>query len=158
MEMEVSRPWLPTFVLSFFTALFLALAFIAWFGGWKAQAQMSSDDEKLHAIIQSHAADDGLWLCDTPAATHNLDTDIAMTIQTGTILTTPIFGQMAHKWACKRADADNLKPIGYLSGWDAVKVAGGPHGKGTQTIVGWTPMSMYLAYMQRHVVRRPEAR
>jgi hypothetical protein len=152
--MEVSKPLL----LAFFTALLLALALIAWFGGCKAQAQMNSDDEKLQAIIQSHAADDGLWLCDTPATTHNLDTDIAMTVQTRITLTTSILEQISYKWACKRVDADNLKPIGYLSGWDAVRVAGGPHGKGMQTIVGWAPMSFYLAYMQRHVVRKPDAK
>jgi hypothetical protein len=154
MKMEVSRPWLPTF----FMALLLALALIAWFGGSKTHAQLSREDEMLQAIIQSHAADDGLWLCDAPAGTHNLDSDIAMTVQTGITLTTPILEQITHKWACKRVDADNLKPIGYLSGWDAVRVAGGPRGKGMQTIVGWTPMSMYLAYMQRHVVRKPDAK
>lgn len=80
-------------------SLLMALALIAWYSGCKAQAQLSSDDEKLQAIIQSHSADDGLWLCDIPATTHNLDTDIAMTVQTRITLTTPILKQIAYKWA-----------------------------------------------------------
>jgi hypothetical protein len=157
MEMEVPRPWLPTF----FMALLLALALIAWFSGCKGQAQLSSDDEKLQAISQAHIVDDGLWMCMAPLNAHNLDGSLETTLQTGITLTRPVVNQIVtstYNDVYKRVDADNLKPIGYLSGWDAVRVAGGPHGKGMQTIVGWTPMSMYLAYMQRHVVRKPDTK
>jgi hypothetical protein len=153
MEIEVSRPWLPTF----FTTLLLALALIAWFSGSKAQAQMSGDDERLQSIIQSHIVDDGLWMCMAPLNAHNLDGSLETALKTGITLTRPVLNQVVNSTyndVCKRVDADNLKPIGYLAGWDTVRVAGKPHGKGMQTIVGWTPMSMYLAYMQRHVVRK----
>src|SRR5260370_40915359 len=146
-----ARATLPlAFILHFFTALLLVLALIAWFSGCKAKAQLSSEDESLQAISQAHIVDDGLWMCMAPLNAHNLDGSLETAVQTGITLTRPVVNQIVistYDDVCKRVDADDLKPIGYLSGWDAVRVAVCPHGNGMTTFVGWTPMTQNQSYM-----------
>jgi hypothetical protein len=132
--------------LHFSMALLLALAFIA---GCKVQAQNGDNAIAQHgdnAIMR-----DGLWICFTPASTVSLDSKLAETSRSGIKLTRTVIEQLVQQNGnCKRLDADNIKPVGFSpeASYSIVRVSDGKQ-------EGWTPLDMYVAYMQFHVVRKP---
>ncbi len=155
-----ARATLPlAFILHFFTALLLVLAFIAWITGCETQAQNSNNpaDQRhiVHNYNASRAFQNGLWACDLGFQASDLDSKIYDIQRKGVEVTHEIINQMANINKCRRIDSDNLKPINFFI-YSGPKPAIVFISDGKQD--GWTGMASYVAYMQFHVVRKPEAK
>ena len=109
-----------------------------------AQAPEAQNDDKT--------VRDGLWICLTPASTVSLDSKLAETSRSGIKLTRTVIDQLVQQNGnCERLDADNIKPVGFSpeASYSIIRVSDGKK-------EGWTPLDMYVAYMQFHVVRKPQ--
>lgn len=97
---------------------------------------------------------EGLWICLTPASTVSLDSKLVETSRNGIKLSREVIDQLVQQNGnCERLDADNIKPVGFSpeASYSIVRVSDGKK-------EGWTPLDMYVAYMEFHVVRKPEAK
>lgn len=131
---------------------------MGWMGKWSYLWYMNFHSVRSNGMTGTHSRSRA-WLCPEGANAGRLSYDMDDVRGIGIQITNSVIRPLAKRNQCAQVSSDDLSMIDFANGfakakpsdylakeWEAVKVSDGKN-------TGWMPESLYLTYMERHVVR-----